>query len=85
MDQKTKARITFEEKSQRKGKVNIMEDYAEQTKSLVKEITHDLITKKLTFIREIEVTWNSEQIINGEVPSVSTKLVPQVKIKFWES
>jgi len=62
-----------------------MEDYAEQTKSLVKEITHDLITKKLTFIREIEVTWNSEQIINGEVPSVSTKLVPQVKIKFWES
>jgi hypothetical protein len=81
----TEARSKNEEKSQRKDKVNNMEDYAEKTKSLISEISQDLITEKNLFVREININWKVQPINESEGNSIVSELVPDVNIKFLES
>jgi hypothetical protein len=62
-----------------------MEDYAEKTKSLISEISQDLITEKNLFVREININWKVQPINESEGNSIVSELVPDVNIKFLES
>jgi len=57
-----------------------MEDYVEETKNVIKDLTYDLMTKRGLFIKKLDVSWKTENISDGT--SIVTKLVPKVNIVF---
>lgn len=64
-----------------------MKNYQEETKKMVSELMEDLVSKKATFIQEIEVDWKTERVTNAGENAVEsselmiTILVPKVTVK----